>query len=91
MVRGRGCEEYMYLPLNFAETLKLLLKNKIYWDFTSGPVVGNPPANAGTMDWIPGLGTKIAHVSRQMSPRVPQLLKPVHPRALLSQREKPPQ
>ena len=47
----RVCEEYMYLPLNFAETLKLLLKNKVHWDFTGGPVAGNPPANAGDVEW----------------------------------------
>ena len=42
-------------------------------DFPSGPVVKNPPANAGDMGSIPDLGTKIPHIVGQLSP---QLLKP---------------
>ena len=26
------------------------------WDFLGGPVVKNPPAYAGDMSWIPGVG-----------------------------------
>ena len=31
-------------------------KNGPHWDFPGGPVVNNPPANAGDTDSIPGLG-----------------------------------
>ena len=33
-----------------------------------GPVVINPPVNAGDMGWTPGVGTKIPHAARQLSP-----------------------
>ena len=33
-----------------------------------GPVVMNPPANAGDVGSIPGRGTKIPHASGQLSP-----------------------
>ena len=35
-------------------------------DFPGGPVVKNPPCNAGS---IPGRGTKIPHAAGQLSPR----------------------
>ena len=38
-------------------------------DFPDGPVVKNPPPNAGDMGSIPGQGTKIPHAARQLSPR----------------------
>ena len=38
-------------------------------DFPGGPVVKNPPSNAGEASSIPGRGTKIPHVARQLSPR----------------------
>ena len=34
------------------------------WDFPGGPVVKNPPANAGDMNSIPGQGTKIPHATQ---------------------------
>ena len=42
-------------------------KEKASRDFPSGPVVKNPPCNAGDAGLIPGQGTKIPHVSRQLS------------------------
>ena len=36
-------------------------------DFPSGPVVKNPPCNAGDVSSIPGQGTKIPHASGQLS------------------------
>ena len=39
------------------------------WDCSGGPVVKNPPFNAGDAGSIPGLGTKIPHTTRQLSPR----------------------
>ena len=37
-------------------------------DFPGGPVVGNPPANAGDVGLIPGPGTKIPHAAEQLGP-----------------------
>ena len=39
-------------------------------DFPGGPVVKNPPSNAGDAHSIPGRGTKIPHAAGQLSPRV---------------------
>ena len=36
-------------------------------DFLGGPVVKNPPSNAGDMGSIPGRGTKIPHAMEQLS------------------------
>ena len=50
-------------------------------DFPGGPVVKNPPSNAGGMGLISGQGTKIPHTTGQLSPHrnyrahVPQLLR----------------
>ena len=38
------------------------------WDFPGGPVVKNPPANAGDWRSIPGPETKIPHALGQLSP-----------------------
>ena len=45
-----------------------LNKNKLSQDFPGGPAVKNPPANAGDMGSIPGLGTKIPHSVGKLSP-----------------------
>ena len=37
-------------------------------DFPGGPVVKNPPSDAGDTGSIPGLGTKIPHAVGQLSP-----------------------
>ena len=42
-------------------------------DFPSGPVVKNPPYNAGETGSIPGQGTKIPHTAGQLA-CAPQLL-----------------
>ena len=36
--------------------------------FPGGPVVKNPPSNAGDPDLIPGRGTKILYSAGQLSP-----------------------
>ena len=41
--------------------------NKKFRDFPGGPVVKNPPSNAGGAGLIPGLGTKIPHGTGQLS------------------------
>ena len=38
-------------------------------DFPGGPVVKNPPCNAGDMGSIPSQGTEIPHTTEQLSPR----------------------
>ena len=37
-----------------------------YRDFPGGPVVKNPPSNAGDVGLIPGGGTKIPHAAGQL-------------------------
>ena len=44
-------------------------KEDVEWDFAGGPVVKNPPSNAGDAGSIPGRGTKIPHAAGQLSPR----------------------
>ena len=41
--------------------------NSIYWGFPGGPVVKNPPSNAGGPDSIPGGGTKIPQAMGQLN------------------------
>ena len=43
-------------------------KKELNRDFPGGPVVKNPPFNAGDVGLIPGQGTKIPHAVRQLSP-----------------------
>ena len=38
------------------------------WDFLGGPVVKNPPSNAGDAGSITGRGTKIPRATGQLSP-----------------------
>ena len=49
------------------------LKIFIYWDFPGGPVVKNPPSNAGGVGSILGQGTKIPHAAGQLNPRALEL------------------
>ena len=42
-------------------------KTTILGDFPGGPVVKNPPSNAGDVGLIPGRGTKIPHAAGQLS------------------------
>ena len=57
-------------------------------DFPHGPVVKNPPANAGDMGSIPGQGNKIPHVVGQLSLHV-TTTEPACSRACVPQLEKP--
>ena len=43
------------------------LRNFCLEDFPSGPVIENPPPNAGDTGLIPGQGTKIPHAMGQLS------------------------
>ena len=48
---------------------KSLSVTKKLWELPGGPVVGNPPSNAGDVGLIPGWGTKIPHALGQLSPQ----------------------
>ena len=39
------------------------------WDFSGGPVVKDPPCNAGEAGLIPGGGTKVSCATEQLRPR----------------------
>ena len=54
------------------------------WDFPGGPVVKNPPSNAGDMGLIPGRGTKIPHATGQLSLHA-ATTEPAHSRAHMPQ------
>ena len=45
-----------------------LTQEREFRDFPGGPVIQNPPCNAGDMNSIPGQGTRIPHTARQLSP-----------------------
>ena len=38
-------------------------------NFPGGPVVNNPPCNAGDTGSVPGRGTKIPHATGQLRPQ----------------------
>ena len=57
-------------------------------DFPGGPVVRNPPANAGDTDLIPGLGTKMPCASEQLSPHA-TTTEPMLPHKRSHHNEKP--
>ena len=42
-------------------------------DFPGGPIIQNPPSNAGNVGSIPCQETKMPHAKGQLSPRTPQL------------------
>ena len=44
------------------------VKNHLARDFPGGPVVKNPPSNAGDAGSIPGKGTRIPHATGQLGP-----------------------
>ena len=68
----------------------LELISKIYQqNFPGGPVVKNPLTNAGDTGSIPG--PRRFHMLWSDKACVPQLLKPIHPRACSPKQEKPPQ
>ena len=61
--------EEQTLPYSFFyEGSTALIIKRTFWDFPGGPVVENPPSNAGDVDSIPGRGTKIPHAAGQLSP-----------------------
>ena len=63
----------MWLLFLFFSFLVGCVLNVVRWDSPGGPVVKNPPSNAGDTGFIPARGTKIPHATGQLSPW-PQLL-----------------
>ena len=60
---------YQFTPIRMAIIKKTnKTKNR---DFPGGPVVKNPPSNAGDLGSILGWGTKIPHATGQLSPHAP--------------------
>ena len=55
-------------PVRLADSLRAQHSKKQGRDFPGGPVVKNPPYNAGDMGLIPGQGTKIPYAVGQLSP-----------------------
>ena len=51
------------------ESFLLWNKKRCFGDFPGGPVVKNPPSNAGDAGLIPGRGTKVPRATGQLSPR----------------------
>ena len=56
----------IYLITNVGGRFRIRIK--VSGDFPGGPVVKNPPSNAGDVGSIPGWGTKIPHDAGQLSP-----------------------
>ena len=46
----------------------IYLKVLLFSDFPDGPVVKNPPCNAGDVGLIPGQGTKVPHAPEPTKP-----------------------
>ena len=95
MYPGKPC----WVLLGFNHPFSLILINpegnrgssrKEIRDFLGGPVVKNPPSNAGDAGLIPGRGTKIPHAAGQLSP-LDTTTEPTHPGVCAPQleREKP--
>ena len=70
MAEEEGCVGFspagLYL-MAAALTIRLY-RTGIWGDFPGGPVVKNPPCDAGVKGLIPGQGTKIPHAMEQLSP-----------------------
>ena len=78
--------------LEITDSTEKQFQKKEHRDFPGGPVVQNPPSNAGDVGSIPAWGTKILHAVGQLSPcstttelvclnervRVPQTTEPTH-------------
>ena len=54
---------------NLVHNVPYTLHNTALGDFPGGPVVKNPPYNAGDAGSIPGQVTKIPRAAGQLSPR----------------------
>ena len=54
-------------------------KQRLSRDFPGGPVVKDPPCNAGHKGWIPGKRAKILHAAEQLSPHT-AAIEPADPR-----------
>ena len=46
-----------------------VFKTELVGDFPGGPMIKNPPCNAGDVGSIPGWGTKMPHAAEKLSLR----------------------
>ena len=67
-----GSQVLSFLPL--LDVIRLWTR-----DFPGGPVVKNPPCNAGDASSTPDQETTIPHAAGQLSPRATTRGKPAHP------------
>ena len=61
------CTSLFSYILRILQKKTLFIKVSSIRDFPGGPVVKNPPCNAGHVGLIPGWGTKIPHATEQVS------------------------
>ena len=54
--------------INVSITKSEKVGSYMHRDFPGGPLIKNPPSNAGDVGSIPGQGTKIPHAVGQQSP-----------------------
>ena len=69
---------YTSWPSTLQPLPRIVFKNFVSWDFSGGPVVKNPPSNAGDASSIPGQGTKIP-ISFGAAKPLQHKEDPVHP------------
>ena len=56
---------------SFSSKVKKIKSRVLWsWDFPGGPVVKNPPWDAGDVGSIPGQGTKSPRAKRKLNPRM---------------------
>ena len=106
--QGKDVYYYCYILIQDRKNQPILKKKKNTckdWkrDFSCGPVVENPPSNAGDAGLTPGRGNKIPHATGQLSPRatttelrclnqkacVPQTTEPMHSGTCVPQLQSP--
>ena len=58
-------------PDTYVPPSSIMLYYLVWGDFPGGPVVKNPPSNAGDAGLVLGLGTKIPHAAGKLIPCCP--------------------
>ena len=81
--------KWLYPVCENPQTIKILIHERVFRDFSGGPVDKNPPASAEDTGSIPGPGR--SHMPQSNSVLVLQRLTPMQPRAHALEQEKRPQ